>query len=510
MTTGKKFYMDVVVCGGGVAGAAAGISAARNGMRTMLLESRESLGGLCTNGYITGIAGHIEGICKEWLERLHAEGHAVMKPHLPTVEPEYGKLMLEEMLLQAGCRILYGATVIDCVVEDGRIKKIIAYSKSGKIEIYAKVFIDATGDADLAFMAGAPCEVGCAEFMGLNQSVTMGFRLSYVNLEKYKQANAEWNEYLKTRPPEEHCSLIVHKEKEAIENGDLHELLSPGNLVYPMPVGNPECTDVTLDATHTFDCRCDDVEDLSRQIVDQHRKVVWFVDFLKKYVPGFENAVLTGLASMNGVRDSRRIIGEYIFTAYDIGNAKKFDDRILLHPECYDAHIPVPGHHTASRHIHHPVPVENAICRPSQDDDDHIFHPFVRPGGYEVRVNPRLWCEFPFRSLIATEVDNLLAAGRCASADYHAIGSVRVIAASMAMGQAAGTGAAMVVKAGVKAIRELEGKLVREELIKQGVPLDQPPGGYWENIRNFKGEPKITHNDYVCLYNEKGEHPFIW
>ena len=110
VSTAKRFFADVVVCGGGVAGAAAAIAAGRAGMRVFLLEYRESLGGLVTNGYITGIAGCVDGLCREWLDRLDAEGHATMRAHLPVVEPEYGRVMLEQMVLQSGARILYAPT----------------------------------------------------------------------------------------------------------------------------------------------------------------------------------------------------------------------------------------------------------------------------------------------------------------------------------------------------------------------------------------------------------------
>jgi hypothetical protein len=508
LTTCKKFDADVVVCGGGPGGSAAAIASARAGKRTILLEVRESLGGLCTNGYITGIAGLVDGICKEWLERLDAEGHAVMQPHLPTVEPEFGKAMLEYMTLQAGCRILYGTHVVDCVKENNKIKSVIAYCKSGKIEVTGRIFIDATGDADLALAADVPCEVGSAEFLGLNQSVTMGFRLSYVNLKKYNEANAAWKKHpdydlndLKKR------SLIVYNEHKAVANGDLHELLSPGNIVYPMPVGDPTCTDVTLDATHTFDCHNDDVVDLTRQIVDQRRKVIWFVDFLKKYVPGFETAVLTGVASMNGVRDSRRIVGEYILRDIDLALAAKFDDGIYQHTEFYDTHVPTPGHHTALRHIHYKEPVDPACCRPSQDDNDYMMHPFVGPGGYEIRTNPRDYCEIPFRSLIARGVDNLMAVGRCCSAEYHALGSVRVIGPSMGMGQAAALGAALVIDQKLDAIRELDGKLVRQAMIHNGVALDKLPGGYWEQQRTLKGDFAVSAADMVEIREKKENTP---
>jgi len=286
--------------------------------------------------------------------------------------------------------------------------------------------------------------------------------------------------------------------------GKLHEVLSPANLVYTLPIGTPECTDVTLDATHTFDCHCDDITDLSRQIVDQHRKVVWFVEFLREYVAGFENAVLEMMAPMNGVRDSRRVVGEYIFTGEDMASARKFEDGILQHTEMFDAHVATPGLHGATRHIHLDHEVSPAHCRPSQDDDDFMHHPFVAMGGYEVRTSPREYCEFPYRSLIAKGIDNLLVAGRCASADYHASGSIRVIAPSMGMGMAAGVGAAMTIDKKLDACRDLDGKLVRERLIELGVKLNELPGGLWETRRNMPGRIVVSHMDACCIVNDEG------
>ena len=104
-----NYYFDVVVVGGGVAGTAAAITAARKGLRTVLVDSAQSVGGLATNGYVTGIAGVVEGLCKEWLKRLEAEGDAIDRPHLPTIDPDKGKLMLERMLVETGCGS-YGVT----------------------------------------------------------------------------------------------------------------------------------------------------------------------------------------------------------------------------------------------------------------------------------------------------------------------------------------------------------------------------------------------------------------
>ena len=496
LNTCKRFDADVVVCGGGPAGCCAGLAAARDGKRTILLELRESLGGLYTNGYISGMAGYVDGYAKEFLERMDAQGYACMKPHLPSVDPEAAKVVMEQMLLQAGCRILYGAHVVDCEVEDDAIRSVIVYCKSGKVEVSGRMFIDCTGDADLAFAAGVPCEVSSAEYCGLSQSVTMGFRLSYVNEKKFREADAEWR---RSNDQRVNKSLIVAKEMEALANGDLPEILSPGNLVYTVPGRDTECADVTLDATHTFDCRCDDVVDLSRQIVDQHNKVFMFVKFLQKYVPGFENCSLTNLAPMNGIRDSRRIVGEYVLKDIDLAAGRKFEDGIAIWPEVFDTHVPTPGFHTAIRHIHYKEPVGSAVARPSQDDHDHMMHPFVKLGGYELRTNPRDYAEIPYRSLVATGVKNLLVAGRCYSAEFHALGATRVIATSMSMGQAAGHAAAMAVDKSISA-REVDGRELRALLVKEGARLNEPPAGHWAMLREAEGELAVNSNDTISIY----------
>ncbi len=507
MNTLNNYNVDVLICGGGVAGTAAGIAAARNGLRVLLLEKRESLGGLCTNGYITGIAGHVDGICREWIERLAAQGNAIVRPHLPAVEPEHAKVMLEQMLLQAGCRILYGVHVADCEVRDGHIESVIAYSTAGKMVIRAGIVIDTTGDAIVACAAGVPCEVGNAEFMGLSESTSMGFRLSYVNYKKYKEEEAKYSEFLKSRPPETRRSFLVYKQQEALANGDLPCILAPGSLVYPV-VGSSDqtCMDVSLDATHTHYCRNDSAEDLSRQIVDQHRKVLLFVDFLKKYMPGFENCALAHFADMNGTRETRRMVGRYVYTARDLCAAAKFDDGIAIFPEPLDAHHPTSDQGTAKRHIHLPEPVENAVCRPSEDDDDYNMHPYAPMGGYEVRPDPRCFSEIPYRSLVAAGVDNLLAAGRCISADWDAIGAIRVIATSMTTGQAAGNAAALCIRRGISPAA-LDGREVREMQKVQGVPLDQPLEGYFGNVRDMQGEPVIS-KDMVMIMSPDGRTHF--
>ncbi|MGI6216964.1 MAG: FAD-dependent oxidoreductase [Coriobacteriales bacterium] len=508
MNVTTDYNVDVLVCGGGVAGVSAAIAAARQGARVLLLEKRESLGGICTNGYITGIAGHVDGICREWVERLAAQGDAVLKPHLPAVEPEKAKVMFEHMLIQSGVRFIYGAHVAEAGVEDGRIEDVAVYTLNGMMDIRAKFVIDCTGDATVASAAGAPCEVGGAEFMGLNESSSLGFRLGYVDMKQYKEAEKLYFEKTRDQDPEKRPLFLQYLQMKAIEDGFLPEMLSPGNLIYPI-VGSfdESCMDVCLDATHSYYCHNTSPEDLTRQIVDQHNKVILFTEFLRKYVPGFGNCKLEHMGDQIGTREGRRVVGEYVLTSEDICSARKFDDGVVIFPEVLDSHHPTCNTETAMRHIHLDHEPENAICRPSQDDDNLKMHPFAPMGGYEVRQNPRCFCEIPLRSLIARDVDNLFVAGRCLSADWHAVGAVRVVATSMTMGQAAGNAAALCLKEGIPFARDVDGRAVREMQKEQGVPLDKPLEGYWARNRDMKGKV-IIGGDMAMIMGEDGTMSF--
>jgi hypothetical protein len=503
MANSKRFDMDVVVAGGGVAGASAALTAARSGLRTLLLESQTSLGGLATNGFVTGIAGMIEGTCKEWMDRLDAEGCLLRRPHLPAIDPEMGKFVLEAMLLEAGARILYGTYVIDAVVENGNIHEVICHTKSGAIAVGARMVIDCTGDADVAAYAGVPYEVGSPEFAGLNMSTTLAFRMANVNLTKYGEATKAWmTKQAAALGIWQKMGLVAELEEEAVKNGDLPFFIFPTALMYPVPKTDENDADVCVMTTHSFHTRNTDVEDLTRQIIEQHQQIVWMERFFKKYVPGFEKCRLTGVASQHGVRDSRRIVGEYVLKDEDVACAKKFDDGIAKFPEFFDTHHPTNPQLGFMRHIHLNEPREPAVCRPAQCSGD--MHPFVKPGGYEARVNPLEYCEIPYRSLVPLKVDNLLVAGRCVSAEFNAIAAVRVIAPAMSTGQAAATAASLCIEGHILP-RELDGKLVRKTMIEQGVPLDEEPSGHWAEVKKeLKGEYIILPGDFAGVMTAKG------
>ncbi|MBS7640986.1 MAG: FAD-dependent oxidoreductase [Candidatus Bathyarchaeia archaeon] len=481
----KKFDVDVLVVGGGMAGVAAAISSARNGMRTLLIEGQTSLGGLATNGLVTGIVDADGGICKEFLDRMQAIG-ALYPP--TQIDPEKAKYVLEQMVLEAGVKILYSTYAIDAVVEGSVIKEVICWSKSGKIPVSAKIFIDASGDADVAAYAGAPYEVGGVEYGGFNQSTTLCFKLSDIDMRRYNEAMREARE--------RGVALIADLQERAVQNGDLPYFIFPGCLIYNVPGTPEENREVTVTMAHSFYCRCTDVEDLTRQIIEQRQQIIYLEKFFRKYVPGFERCRLSGFASLLGVRDSRRVIGEYILTSEDVVCARKFEDGIARFGSFLNTHHPTSRRLGFKRHIHLKEPKEPAVCRPAQCSAE--MHPLGVPGGYEARVRPGEYCEIPYRCLVPLKIDNLLVAGRCISADFDAI-AVRIIGPCMSMGQAAGIAAALCVKNGTIP-RKLDGRLVRKMMIEQGVPLDKEPDPYYFRWRATVAELKAKGEiDYVVL-----------
>ena len=480
----NQYDMDVLVIGGGCAGVAAGISAARQGLRTLLIENLTSLGGLMTNGFVSGVPGIIDGICKELVDRLEDKGLLYVTPHTPAVDPDKCKFEMETMVLQSGCRLLYGMHAVDVVMEGSNIKSVVCYSKSGRCEIKASLFIDATGDADIAAAAGVPYEVGNAEYMGLNLAHTMGVRMANVNMAIFRAAQKAWSDDNKGYP--ENMNLVGECLDKAVENGDLPYHIYPGGLIHQIPGTPDESSDVTFNVAHSYYNHNLEVEDLSRQIVEQHQQNQWLEEVFRKYVPGFENCRIAGIGSLPGIRDSRRIVGEYILKDEDIAAAARFEDSISRFPEFYDTHHPTSSYWGFRHHIHSKEPIPGAIN--TTEPCDKAMHPFCPPeeGSYSVYQSPTNYCEIPYRCIVPLKVDNLFVVGRCVSAQFHAMAAVRIIAICMATGQAAGLAAKLCLEKGANP-RELDGKIVRQSMIDDGVPIDQAPDGYWAYLADAAG-----------------------
>ena len=507
----RKFNTDVLVCGGGVAGAAAAIVAARRGLKVLVLEYGISLGGLATNNYVTGIAGQVEGLSLEWINRCIEEGYGQWRPHLPLFDPDKAKILLETMIHEHGGRILYGTHVVDVNMEDDgkNIKNVIAYSKSGRMEISAKVYIDATGDGDVAAAAGAPYEEGSPEFMGLNMGTTLAFRFTNVNWAAYQKANGEWaKKQIEEKGKVDCYGLYNDMHRKALEAGDLPYFVFPSALMYPIPGFPEDSLDVSVMTCHSFYNHNTDVEDLTRQIVEQHQQILFLEKFFNKWIPGFEKAKVSGIGSLHGVRDSRRIIGEYVFKASDVACARKFEDGIVRFPEFFDTHHPTSPTQGFKRHIHMTEPEEPTVTIPDERFEGLEMHRFGTPAGVQCRPNPRDYCEIPFRSLVPLGVDNLLLAGRCVSAEFDSCGGVRVIAPSMGTGQAAALAAEIAVREGTR-IRDIDPKLIRKKMIEEeGVELDKPVDGYWEERTHREGTLIVNFTDSADIITPKGVVPF--
>ena len=494
----KELFCDLAIVGGGVGGAAAAIAAARRGLRVILVEKGVSLGGLATNGYVPQIAGGIEGICLEYTKALEAAGQLrqtmpELGYHNPSFEPEFGKLVLENMVTAAGARILYDATCMDVELEASNITKALFHTKGGVMSVSAPLFIDATGDADLAAMAGVPYEVGGVDFAGLNMSTTLGSRWSGANLPKYKAAEDEFRAKQLAEGVEKPLPLCYALEEEWIRSGKLiRHVCNPATGFFRVIIPNTaeENADFVTFSFHSYFCHNTDCEDISRQILEQHQLMQGFYHFLREAVPGFENIRLVGMGSLPGVRDSRRIFGEYMLKGADVVCGTKFEDGIARFPEMLDIHHPTNDKLVFQRHIHLKNPVGSAVTLQAGCPAE--MHPFGQPEGMEARSHPGEYCDIPYRSMVPQKIDNLLCVGRCCSAEFHANGAMRIIGPAMGTGHAAGVAASMIF--GKKlSFRELDGKLVRKVMIEEeGVPLDKPFGGYWGYMHNRRGELTVS------------------
>ena len=451
---------DVVVIGSGSAGLAASVSAARNGARTLLVDAGPSVGGELLSGLplnaCLSARGEwvVGGVLRDLLDRCEAMG-GLVPPYfdwrslwLVCVDPEIMKIACTLMVAEAGVDLLLNTFAEDVAVEDGRITGLVIANKSGRTLVTAEVFIDCSGDGDIAVRAGAPSEKGGDD--GAFQPVTMMFRMQGVETAPLLDFVVDHPEHvgLGERPDLVHldkrdCARRLREQavpsvffdgrkpflSEAIARGELH----PCGILAVCPV-SPARQEVSLNTTRLADLDATDPAALSQalpRLIDQ----VWTcVGFLQRRVPGFEQAVFSGLAPRIGIRETRRIMGLEVLTGADVLTGRKRDDGIGKGAHELDVHG---GGREHRREM-------------------------IRAGGsYDI----------PFGCLVPRDVLNLLVAGRCLSATREAHGSARVMGTCMAMGQAAGTAAAFAAGSGTS-IRQLSVQALRDRLREQGAILE--------------------------------------
>ncbi len=445
----KVFHeADVVVVGGGPGGIGAAISAARSGAKTILVERYGHLGGMATGGQVLMVpqvfAGvepwQMVGICQEWVDRCDALDGCLhpSKKEVGSKDPElvkywalrtFGmrgdqirfsaffdqemlKCVCNDLVEEAGVKLLLHSWACRAIVAKNKVKGITFESKSGYQAILGKVIIDSTGDGDLFQSAGAAFDESNDPKLRSSQ-LALVFRLGNVDIMKFTTFRME--------QPEKHKELI--EKMSAIWSDEFKATLNPGIMnpyhLVPQATSRP---DVVWVNNWIKGRSPTNVEDLTWVEVNMRKAMRIWYKFVKKNLPGYENSFIMDTASQLGTRGSRRLIGEYTITRDDLMSPKVHDDTVVMF-----------------RRMGPPGEAPAAAC-------------------------------FPYRALVPKEIDGLLTAGRSFSSDAFANNMANLIPHCVATGQAAGTAAALAVKAKVEP-RKVDYKALQKALRAQGIPM---------------------------------------
>lgn len=426
---------DVCICGGGCAGTAAAINAAKNGAKVILIERGISLGGLQTLGCVfpmmpTKISGSDTLYILELNEsfRKHGENPLTYRETekysnegdgLGNYIPELLSLIYDEMCEQYGVEILYNTSVIGAKTFGGKITQCIIHTLEGIFAIDAKIFIDASGDAVLSRVAGVPVEKGSAQ-TGRNQPMSFRFEMGGVDIMKvYKFFTKKYNDDWSTNPPAFEFAKWK-KNEEFFKKGAASGELTQDDILYIQAFtipGKPNTMSMNCPEMPPLGFSSTDTISYSKAVIFGRKMIRRLAKFFVKNLPGFEKAYISREASILGVRESWRIHGKYYMTAEDYFGKKKFSD---------------------------------AICRTAYPIDIHdvkldLYPKFKKGEFYEI----------PYRALVTNEFENLIVAGRCISADFSAQASIRIQPTCMSMGEAAGIAAAYSLKNNI-AVNEID------------------------------------------------------
>ena len=441
---------DVLVVGGGNAGCAAAIAAARHGAKTLLVERYGFLGGTATAGMVgpwmtfhSGNKRIVGGIAQEIVERLQrmggSPGHiADSSDYVPTItpfDPEVHKALLFEMMREAGVDLLLHAYVLGAIFDEGGVRGARFATVAGERAYLATYTIDATADAYVAASAGVGTQQG--DERGRVQPASLMFRLSHVDLAKTAT-------YLRMHPDQMRTSLKAHERTAPALTAvaglyDLwHQAQKEGTVTIPRELVSffitPYPDEVSVNMTRVTDIDPLDPDDLTRAEVEARLQCMQLLEFFRSRVPGFENSRIAATATQIGIRESRRIVGAYTLTRDDVLQARQFEDAVARSAYPIDIHNPS-GSGTTT-------------------------HRLAEGQSYEI----------PYRCLLPATVERMLVAGRCISTTHEALASTRLTPTVMTLGQAAGTAAALSHRRGTR-LRDLDSRLLRETLVEDGVFL---------------------------------------
>ena len=413
---------DVIVVGGGPAGAGAAIAAARHGVSVLLIEKTNCLGGTLTNGLVSTIrtAGDGGGIVRQLWERLESEGCAEITGTVTSINPFAARVTLLDMLEEAGGYLLLHTHLAGVAASDDTVTEIRMANKDGLRSISCRIAVDATGDGDVAFSADAPHEKGRED--GYLQAVSLNFILAGIDEDSL--------------PDGEDFRRTCH---EAFESGRI-QLPPPARTLgfghsgvgYPKGVRHFQ-----YDMASHIDGS--DAASLTEGEQVCHKRVFAIWKFLKSSFKAFENSIILDAASHLGIRETRRICGENTLTEDMVLNAVKFPDGVTRCSWYMDLH---------DGQDKQPLEKYRASRRPPEGD----------------------YYEIPYGCLVPKKVENLLVSGRAISSTRAAGGSLRLQPTCMNLGQAAGTAAALSVRHSCTP-RSLDGIKVRKDLADQGMEL---------------------------------------
>lgn len=394
----KKTY-DLIVVGGGFAGTTAAIEAARKGLQVLLVEKFNCLGGAAANGLVLPFMNYwtldaetdeqrflAGSVFAEILQKLKA--HGAIAENGKTFDEEYLKLVLNRLCLEAGVELLFNTTVVNARMADGKIQSLEAWGKSRKLELKARCYIDATGDAELSVLAGCRCRVGRQQD-NLCQPMTLSFRMAGVDAQRYPE----------DRP------LIQPLYEKAKEDG---RIKNPRENVLIFRTMREDV--LHFNTTRIVKHDPTDPVSVTQAEVEAREQVFEIYNLLRENVPAFRNSYVQATGLQIGIRESRMVEGEYTLTVEDLKSLARFDDAIAVANYDIDIHNP---------------------------EGAGTSHYYFGKGE---------WYQIPYRCLVPKDCRNLLVAGRCISSDHEAQASYRIMPFCAELGQAAGAAAALAVK----------------------------------------------------------------
>ncbi|SMB91466.1 FAD-dependent oxidoreductase [Deinococcus hopiensis] len=459
---------EVIVAGGGTAGAIAGIAAARAGARVLVVEALGSLGGTGTNAWVTPLMRNVSGgqnlnrgLTDELKARLHARGDGATDPggNDNWFNPEGMKTVLEQMLLEAGGEVLYHTHVVATLAAEGtepsanghsfagesertHLSALILHNKGGLQAFCAGVIIDATGDADVAVRAGAPFHAGDED--GVHQAMSLRFSLAGVDtgqLAEFLNANGQGQ----SSPDFLHFWMVWGKKssleplfREAVAAGVLEERDGDYFQGFSVP-GRPgeisfNCPRIRADLNDGAD-----PWHLSAAQTDGRAAIDRLTDFCRTFLPGCERAYIGTVAPMVGVRETRRVKGDYTLTLDDILDCRRFSDSICRN--------------------HYPVDIHSVKGGARLLHEREGTAPYFAPDAYH---------EIPYRALIPATLRNVLVPGRAASSTFEAQSAIRVQQNCHTMGEAAGIAAAWAARDHGADVRAVDVAALQREMRRWG------------------------------------------